>query len=749
MQERKIIELEGGWSFMEKGITKLKNILEGEEKDQFTAEQYMMLYTTIYNMCTQKPPNDYSEQLYTRYRESFSVYIKERVLPALGSQRDDYLLKELHKRWNNHKVMVRWLSRFFNYLDRYYITRHSLPSLNDVGLIRFRDDVYMEVKKLAKDAMLAAIEKERNGDQIDRSLLKNVLGIFIEVGMGGMDCYDEDFEQHLLAETASYYRKKATVWITEDSCPDYMQKAEDALRMEEERVTNYLHVDTKAKLLQEAEREILEQYEAELLDKEDTGAAALMRDDKKADLARMYRLFSRIPKGLEPVAAIFKKHVEGEGTKLVAQVTEALNTRKEKDAGKPSKDSGSGTQEQTYVKTVIELHDKYLQYVTESFNSSSLFHKALKEAFEAFCNKAVGGLASAELMANFCNTLLSKTSGSSEKLTEDAVEDMLDKVVKLLAYISDKDLFAEFYRKRLSRRLLQDKSASDDHERAVLTRLKQQCGAQFTSKMEGMVTDLQLAREKQQAFESWQRSNSKSSPIELSVTVLTTGFWPAFKAVDLALPQEMVEGVALFKEFYEATVKHRKLTWYYHAGHANIRGNFKRNPIDMVMSTTQAAVVLLFNSEDKLTFSEIRERANLPEEDLVRILHSLSCSKYKILAKEPPTKTPGKTDTFSMNANFTDRMRRIRLPAPPTDERRKVMENVDQDRRHAIDAAIVRTMKSRKVLQHQQLVLEVVQQLQRMFQPDIKQIKKRIEDLIQREFLERDPNQPNTFKYMA
>ena len=55
----------------------------------------------------------------------------------------------------------------------------------------------------------------------------------------------------------------------------------------------------------------------------------------------------------------------------------------------------------------------HLQYVTESFNSSSLFHKALKEAFEAFCNKAVGGLASAELMANFCNTLLSKTVGLS------------------------------------------------------------------------------------------------------------------------------------------------------------------------------------------------------------------------------------------------------------------------------------------------------------------------------------------------
>lgn len=45
----------------------------------------------------------------------------------------------------------------------------------------------------------------------------------------------------------------------------------------------------------------------------------------------------------------------------------------------------------------------------------------------------------------------------------------------------------------------------------------------------------------------------------------------------------------------------------------------------------------------------------------------------------------------------------VQIPAPPQEERRKVMENVDQDRKHAIDAAIVRTMKSRKVLQHQQV----------------------------------------------
>lgn len=78
-------------------------------------------------------------------------------------------------------------------------------------------------------------------------------------------------------------------------------------------------------------------------------------------------------------------------------------------AGKPSKDSGT-SYEQQYVRQVIELHDKYLAYVSTCFCNSSLFHKALKEAFEAFCNKNVAGSTSAELMANFCDNLLKKVS---------------------------------------------------------------------------------------------------------------------------------------------------------------------------------------------------------------------------------------------------------------------------------------------------------------------------------------------------
>lgn len=747
--DRKPIELKEGWETMQAGIDKLKRILEEETTEHFNPEQYMSLYTTIYNMCTQKPPHDYSEQLYNRYKEAFEVYVQERVLPALKRHSNEVLLKEMLRRWDNHKLMVRWLSRFFNYLDRYYVIRHNLPNLKDVGLICFRDLVYGEIKRDAKDAVLQLIEKEREGELIDGTMVKNILNIFIEVGMGPMDYYERDFEAPLLEATSAYYKRKAAEWITEDSCPDYMLKAEECLKQEEERVDNYLHSQTKSKLLKEVEQEVLTKYEEQLLTKEHSGCAALLRDDKTDDLARMYRLFSRITKGLEPVADMFREHVEAEGMKRVKEATEAAEAKKEKDAakGKAKAAEGVGGFEQQYVRGIIELHDKYLHYVSTCFSNSSLFHKALKEAFENFCNKTVANCSTAELMANFCDNLLKK--GGSEKLSDEAIEETLDKVVKLLAYISDKDLFSEFYRKRLSRRLLFDKSASDEHERSILSRLKQQCGAQFTSKMEGMVTDLQLARDKQQHFEEHLKDRNKQLKVDLTVTVLTTGFWPTYKAIDLALPEEMVEGVTVFNEFYKGANSNRNLSWIYTLGSCNLKGYFTKRPIELQLSTLQAALLLLFNDADELSYTEIQERLNLPDEDLSRMLHSLACAKYKILLKEPEGRTISKADKFKFNAAFTDRMARIKVPVPPVDEKKKVIQDVDKDRKYAIEAAIVRIMKSRKQLGHQQLVMEVVQQLSRMFKPDLKVIKMRIEDLIQRDFLERDRDNQQLFRYLA
>ncbi|KAH9730297.1 Cullin-1 [Citrus sinensis] len=686
--DRKTIDLDQGWDYMQKGITKLKRILEGLPESPFSSEEYMMLYTTIYNMCTQKPPHDYSQQLYDKYKQAFEEYISSMVLPSLSEKHDEYMLRELVKRWANHKVMVRWLSRFFHYLDRYFIARRSLPALNEVGLTCFREQVYDALKNKAKDAIIAL--------------------------------------------------------------------AEECLKKERDRVSHYLHSSSEPKLVEKVQHELLVVYATELLEKEQSGCRALLREDKVEDLSRMYRLYHKIPKGLEPVANVFKQHITAEGTVLVQQAEDAATNQDENHSVGALMpicicmlmQGGSSGAVQEQVNLATSLLWNLLKLFEISKIDFVVWSQALKEAFEIFCNKAVGGSSSSELLATFCDNILKK--GGNEKLSDEAIEETLEKVVKLLAYISDKDLFAEFYRKKLARRLLFDRSANDDHERSILTKLKQQCGGQFTSKMEGMVTDLTLARENQTSFEEYLSNNQNAHPgIDLSVTVLTTGFWPSYKSSDLNLPSEMVKCVEVFKGFYETKTKHRKLTWIYSLGQCNINGKFEQKNIELIVSTYQAATLLLFNTSDRLSYSEIMTQLNLTHDDLVRLLHSLSCAKYKILLKEPNTKTISQSDHFEFNSKFTDRMRRIKIPLPPVDERKKIVEDVDKDRRYAIDAALVRIMKSRKVLGHQQLVSECVEQLSRMFKPDIKAIKKRMEDLITRDYLERDKENPNMFRYLA
>lgn len=126
-----------------------------------------------------------------------------------------------------------------------------------------------------------------------------------------------------------------------------------------------------------------------------------------------------------------------------------------------------------------------------------------------------------------------------------------------------------------------------------------------------------LAKENQASFEEYLTTNPQAHPgIDLTVTVLTTGFWPSYKSFDLNLPAEMVgtglvssltiyklynfylnlfflefqvKCVEVFKEFYQTKTKHRKLTWIYSLGICNIIGKFEPKTIELIVTTYQVS----------------------------------------------------------------------------------------------------------------------------------------------------------------
>lgn len=81
-------------------------------------------------------------------------------------------------------------------------------------------------------------------------------------------------------------------------------------------------------------------------------------------------------------------------------------------------------------------------------------------------------------------------------------------------------------------------------------------------------------------------------------------------------------------------------------------------------------------------------------------------------------------------------------------ERKETRSKVEEDRKHEIEAAIVRIMKARRQMSHTNLISEVTDQLKSRFMPSPVIIKKRIEALIEREYLARTDDR-RMYTYVA
>lgn len=138
----------------------------------------------------------------------------------------------------------------------------------------------------------------------------------------------------------------------------------------------------------------------------------------------------------------------------------------------------------------------------------------------------------------------------------------------------------------------------------MISKLKLRCGAQYTSKMEGMISDLQVGSEHNRTFcEHLRTADSDSVPsLNFSILVLTTGFWPPYKSPACPFPPQMQELMTQFSQYYHGATSHRKLSWVSTLGTAFVSANFKRT-YELQVTTLQAITLHLFN-----TSPEVRTR---------------------------------------------------------------------------------------------------------------------------------------------
>ncbi|KAH6769721.1 hypothetical protein C2S52_014524 [Perilla frutescens var. hirtella] len=254
----------------EEAINKLVNNfqLEGPLNRQiFTSEDFMRLYTTVYNVASPNILSPEVDKLYNQYKRTFEDYISSKILPSLRGKESNNLLNELSRGWKNHKTMLYWLSRFFYYLERYYIQVKGLPSLVETSHSIFYNKVYGEIKDQVIDAIASLIERDREGEQADLSLAKQVLSIFEEIGGDALKNYEKDIEVAMVEASAEFYSKKALDWMATLSYEDYMLKVEQCLEVEKSRASEYLKLTNKNKVLEVVRHELLNVHASKLEEK--------------------------------------------------------------------------------------------------------------------------------------------------------------------------------------------------------------------------------------------------------------------------------------------------------------------------------------------------------------------------------------------------------------------------------------------------------------------------------------------------
>jgi cullin 4 len=101
-----------------------------------------------------------------------------------------------------------------------------------------------------------------------------------------------------------------------------------------------------------------------------------------------------------------------------------------------------------------------------------------------------------------------------------------------------------------------------------------ECGAQFTQKLEGMFTDIDISGDFMKSF----KEQRHASQIErnLHVNVLSQSWWPTYPEREVVLPESMVNALEAFKEFWLKKQSGRKLMWRHSLGHCILSADFPK-----------------------------------------------------------------------------------------------------------------------------------------------------------------------------
>ena len=543
--------------------------------------------------------------------------------------------------------------------------------------------------------------------------------------------YQNEWFKYFESETIKYIRNKAERDIKNNSAPEYVKCELKYLDEEDERLDSYVYGGYHARI-KEINYEYLIKNNAQQIVDMDTGINNMFKTKKKDELNEVYQLFSFYPECLKLIQSSFRAYIK---ERLLALYND-------KEFSKDPK---------KFVPALIDLKKEMDEIVVLCFANDNDFQDQENKEFSVLMSKDHYP----KQLANYADFCM--RNGFKGK-SEEEIEGTLNDIISIFKNINSKLVFQSETEKKMSDRLIKGLSINMNAEKMLISKLKQENGVTYVSKMNEMISDLEKNKAE---YEGYKLSKSHGAPggIKFNIQVISQSAWDINKSnmEKIEVPLFLQNCIDDFQSFYLGRHQQTKLIWCLSLSRIEIQYLYLQNK--NISTSTLPQFLALYHLEQK---------GNLKLETIATLL---GCSVKKViydirgLIFNPSFNPKGTTDKgvilsnidektkefkpsteISINRKFSvnrQKFNTLPLPQKKTADEIKASEMeeaqiIKKYQDNILQATVTRIMKSRigQETSHVWLVGEASKQVD-LFKAQPQQIKENIEKLIEKNIIKR------------
>ncbi len=656
-----------------------------------------------------------------------------------------------------------WMNRIFCYLDRFYtkakckitLAKNALTLYTENFFNQFRNNIFIEVNKL--------IREDRQGIREYRPKIKTVMRIIKDLDYEFPKLIKENnkiswiqekenskgteiaiqndwYENYFLGDTLKFSRDKGKGDVQTLSAPEYIVSQLKYLDEEYERQREFINEKFHNKINDINYQNLIGDHMKEIASM-DTGIKKMLETKNDVQLTNLYKLFKLYPASLVEITEEFQPYIKSRGNTLYE------NKELSKDPKK-------------FIPELISLKKEMDKLVLECFENNNTFQDVKNKAFSLFMKKDVY----AKQLSNYADFCM--RNGFKGKSQEE-IDHTLNDIIDLFKCLNSKLVFQNESNKKMSERLIKKLSLSTLSERLFITKLKQEAGVTYVSKMQEMMNDLEKNKNETESYKSMPHKGAPNG-IKLDITVISQSAWEVSKKnmEKIEMPKFLKTCLDDFDAFYIKKHQGQKLLWCLGLSKVEITYLYLRNKNISVSTLPQLLSLLLLEKHGKLSLVSIAQHCGCQTSTIITDIQGLVYNPTFNPQGQPDkglivgtfSKEFKETDEISINKNFTcSRMKIQTIPLPQkksaTEQKQAELEEAQIIKRYQdniLQATLTRIMKSRigQETSHVWLVNEASKQID-LFKAQPQQIKENIEKLIEKNVIKRNDKNRTCYDYIA